>query len=243
MKKVNLANLIDAIISNEPTTHDDKEYSKYLQFLEMSAYENDLINQHITLIAGLDEAGRGPLAGPVVAGCCILPHDFYLPGLNDSKKLTAKKRDEFYEIITKEALTYGVGIVDETTIDEINIYQATKLAMFKAVLNLNVKPEHLLIDALYIDIDIPQTSIIKGDQRSISIAAASIIAKVTRDRLMDELNKKYPEYNFHSNKGYATKEHIEALYKYGPCPVHRKSFEPVCSIILKERTLFTVFEE
>ncbi|NLC94349.1 MAG: ribonuclease HII, partial [Bacilli bacterium] len=156
MEKDNLTCLINAIITKEEVPQDDKEYLYYLRYLEMSAYENDLINQHITLIAGLDEAGRGPLAGPVVAGCCILPHDFYLPGLNDSKKLTPKKREELYEIITKEALAYSVGIVDEKTIDNINIYQATKLAMAKAVLNLQVKPEHLLIDALYIDLDIPQ---------------------------------------------------------------------------------------
>lgn len=243
MEKDNLTCLINAIITKEEVPQDDKEYLYYLKYLEMSAYENDLINQHITLIAGLDEAGRGPLAGPVVAGCCILPHDFYLPGLNDSKKLTPKKREELYEIITKEALAYSVGIVDEKTIDNINIYQATKLAMAKAVLNLQVKPEHLLIDALYIDLDIPQTAIIKGDQKSISIAAASIIAKVTRDCLMDEYHNLYPEYNFKNNKGYATKEHLDALMKYGASPIHRKTFEPVSTILLKERTLFTSFDE
>lgn len=199
----------------------------------MKEYENELYKKGITLIAGIDEVGRGPLVGPVVTAAVILPKNFYDERINDSKKLTEKKREELYNVIKENALSIGIGICSEKVIDEINILQATKKAMIMAVNDLKIKPEHLLIDAVKLDIDIPSTSIIKGDAKSISIAAASIIAKVTRDRMMYELDKKYPEYDFKSNKGYGTKKHIEAIYKYGVLKEHRKTFAPISEIIEK----------
>ena len=158
---------------------------------------------------------------------CFLPPDFVLEGLTDSKKLSEKKRDEFYKIIWDKATSIGIGIVDEKVIDEVNIYEATKIAMKKAISDTNIKPDHVLIDAMPLDIDVPTTSIIKGDAKSISIAAASVIAKVTRDRMMYELDKIYPMYGLASNKGYGTKKHIEAIKKYGITKYHRLSFKPV----------------
>ena len=158
-------------------------------------YERDLIKQGITLIAGVDEVGRGPLVGPVVTAAVILPVNYKLEGLTDSKKLTEKKRDKFYDIIMHDAISVGIGMMDAKVIDEVNIYEATKLAMKEAINNLDIKPEHVLIDAMPLDISIPTTSIIKGDAKSLSIAAASVIAKVTRDRMMYELDKQYPMYN------------------------------------------------
>ena len=163
----------------------------------------------------------------MVATCVILPPDFALEGLTDSKKLSEKKRDEFYKIIWDKATSIGIGIVDEKVIDEVNIYEATKIAMKKAISDTNIKPDHVLIDAMPLDIDVPTTSIIKGDAKSISIAAASVIAKVTRDRMMYELDKIYPMYGLASNKGYGTKKHIEAIKKYGITKYHRLSFKPV----------------
>ena len=163
----------------------------------------------------------------MVAACVILPPDFVLEGLTDSKKLSEKKRDEFYKIIWDKATSIGIGIVDEKVIDEVNIYEATKIAMKKAISDTNIKPDHVLIDAMPLDIDVPTTSIIKGDAKSISIAAASVIAKVTRDRMMYELDKIYPMYGLASNKGYGTKKHIEAIKKYGITKYHRLSFKPV----------------
>ena len=163
----------------------------------------------------------------MVAACVILPPDFVLEGLTDSKKLSEKKRDEFYKIIWDKAIAIGIGIVDEKVIDEVNIYEATKIAMKKAISDTNIKPDHVLIDAMPLDIDVPTTSIIKGDAKSISIAAASVIAKVTRDRMMYELDKIYPMYGLASNKGYGTKKHIEAIKKYGITKYHRLSFKPV----------------
>ncbi len=238
MKILSLNELIDAVLLNNDNEKSKKEFEQYSKYLEMSAFENDLINQKVKYIAGIDEAGRGPLAGPVVAGCVILPNGYYLPGLNDSKKLTPKKRDEYYDDIINNAVSYGVGIVDVCDIDKYNIYNSTKIAMIKAILSLKVKPKHLLIDAMKIELDIPQTSIIKGDQKSVSIAAASIIAKVTRDRYMDEMDKLYPEYGFKTNKGYGTKDHLVAIEKYGVTPIHRRSFEPIKSIT--ENTLFNL---
>ena len=190
-------------------------------------YERKLKDMGINLIAGVDEVGRGPLVGPVVAACVILPDEFNLEGLTDSKKLSEKKRNMFYDLIMKEAVSVGIGIVDEKKIDELNIYEATKLAMKQAIANCKIKPEHVLIDAMPLDIDIDTTSIIKGDIKSITISAASVIAKVTRDRMMLELDKKYPMYDFKNNKGYPTKKHLEAISKYGIINEHRKSYGPV----------------
>ena len=199
----------------------------------MKEYENELYKKGIKYIAGVDEVGRGPLVGPVVTAAVILKEDYYDERINDSKKLTEKKREMLYDVIMENAVSIGIGISSEEVIDEINILEATKKAMKEAINNLSVKPEHVLIDAVKLDIDIPSTSIIKGDAKSQSIAAASIIAKVTRDRMMIELDKKHPEYDFIHNKGYGTKKHIEALYKYGALKEHRKTFEPVASIIKK----------
>lgn len=200
----------------------------------MKEFENELYNNGINFIAGIDEVGRGPLVGPVVTAAVILPKDFYDERINDSKKLTEKKRELLYDVIMENALSVGIGMSSPEVIDEINILNATKKAMVEAVNNLSIKPEHLLIDAVKLDIDIPQTSIIKGDAKSQSIASASIIAKVTRDRMMLELDKKYPMYDFKHNKGYGTKKHIEALYKYGPLKEHRKSFAPVSELTNKK---------
>lgn len=195
--------------------------------ISLYEYETDLLAQGITLIGGIDEVGRGPLVGPVVASCVILPPNYQLEGLTDSKKLTEKKREKFYEIIKQDAISIGVGIVSEKIIDEVNIYEATKLAMIEAINNCHIKPEHLLIDAMKLETDIPSTSIIKGDAKSLSIAAASVIAKVTRDRMLDELDLEYPMYDFKHNKGYPTKKHIEAINQYGIIDKHRKTFSPV----------------
>jgi len=176
-------------------------------------------------ICGVDEVGRGPLAGPVVACAIILPKDTYYQYLNDSKKVTEKRREKLYEELTKEAVSYSLGIVSAEVIDEINILQATFRAMKEAVDGLSVKPDKILVDAVHIpDIDIPQVGIVKGDAKSVSIAAASIVAKVYRDRMMAEYGELYPEYMFEKNKGYGTKVHMEALRSIGMSPIHRKSF-------------------
>jgi len=199
----------------------------------MKDYENELYKTGIKYIAGIDEVGRGPLVGPVVTAAVILPVDFYDERIQDSKKLTEKKRELLYDVIYENAISVGIGISSQKVIDEINILEATKKAMIEAVNNLAIKPEHLLIDAVKLDTSIPSTSIIKGDAKSQSIAAASIIAKVTRDRMLIELDKKHPEYDFKHNKGYGTKKHIEAIYKYGVLEEHRKTFEPIKSIVNK----------
>ena len=190
-------------------------------------YERDLNKKGINIIAGVDEVGRGPLIGPVVAAAVILPKDYHLDGLTDSKKLSEKKREHFYEIIKKDALAIGIGIIDEKRIDEINIYEATKEAMYEAINNLKIKPEHILIDAMPLILDIPTTSIIKGDLLSINISAASVIAKVTRDHMLYEIDKEYPMYDLKNNKGYGTKKHIEAIKQYGITKYHRLSYKPV----------------
>lgn len=197
----------------------------------MKEFENELYNNEINFIAGIDEVGRGPLVGPVVTAAVILPKDFYDERINDSKKLTEKKRELLYDVIMENALSVGIGISSPEVIDEINILNATKKAMIEAINNLSIKPEHLLIDAVKLDIDIPQTSIIKGDAKSQSIASASIIAKVTRDRMMYELDNKYPMYGFKSHKGYPTKKHIEAIHKYGIIDGYRKTYGPVKDVI------------
>ena len=197
-----------------------------MEKVDLYQYEKELWKNGINLIAGMDEVGRGPLIGPVVTACVILPKDFVLEGLTDSKKLSEKKREEFYDYIMEHAISVGIGMMDEKVIDEVNIYEATKLAMYQAVEKSKVKPEHVLIDAMKLDkLEMPSTSIIKGDAKSISIAAASVIAKVTRDRMMIELDKKYPMYGFKSHKGYPTKKHIEAIKEYGLIDGYRKTFK------------------
>ena len=196
-----------------------------LRLEKMLEYEKELYSKGYEYICGIDEAGRGPLCGPVVAAAVILKKGDKIEGVNDSKKLSEKKREQIYEEIKERAVAYSVGIVDEKTIDEINILEATRLAMKKAVEGLSTKAEYALVDAeKKVPIDIPYTPIIKGDALSESIAAASIIAKVTRDRMIVELDSKYPEYNFAKNKGYGTKQHTDAIKEYGLCPAHRKSF-------------------
>ena len=197
---------------------------------DLYKYENELWSKGINYIGGIDEVGRGPLVGPVVTACVILPKDFSCPGLTDSKKLSEKKRNEYFEYIKEHALSIGIGIKSNKEIDELNILEATKRAMKESIYNGSIIPEHVLIDAVKLDLDIPSTSIIKGDAKSISIAAASVIAKVTRDAMMYELDKKYPEYGFKDNKGYGTKKHIEALEEYGYLDEHRQSFKPVPSM-------------
>lgn len=199
---------------------------------DLYEYENKLYNLGINNIGGVDEVGRGPLIGPVVAACVVLPKGFVLEGLTDSKKLSEKKRELFYDYIVKNS-TYGIGIIDAVIIDEVNIYEATKLAMLEAIKKVReqVNLEHVLIDAMPLDLDIDTTSIIKGDAKSISIAAASVVAKVTRDRMMYELDDLYPNYGFKSHKGYPTKKHIEAINKYGLIPGYRKTYGPVKEIL------------
>lgn len=192
-------------------------------------YERELRDNNIEYIAGVDEVGRGPLVGPVVAACVVLPKEFNLDGLTDSKKLSEKKRDFYFEEVKRQALGYGIGIIDEKKIDEVNIYEATKLAMKEAIeeCKKTCKIEHVLIDAMPLELDVPTTSIIKGDLKSITISAASVIAKVTRDRMLDELHEKFPMYDFKKNKGYPTKKHLEAIEEYGIIDEHRRSYGPV----------------
>lgn len=188
-------------------------------------YEKELIQKGYSCVAGVDEAGRGPLAGPVFAAAVILPDGEIIEGINDSKKLSPKKRDELYDIIREKAIAVSSASVDEKTIDEINILNATCLAMQKAVAGLNPKPDFVLVDGNRApELDIECDTLVKGDAKSISIAAASIVAKVERDRYIIEMAKKYPEYGFEKHKGYGTKEHCEAILKYGPSPIHRRTF-------------------
>ncbi len=201
----------------------------------MYQYENELYENGINFIAGVDEVGRGPLNGPVVSACVVLPKGYHKDGIIDSKKLSEKKRNELFDIIKRDALGIGVGIVYADEIDELNIYEATKKSMKLAINNCNSKIEHVLIDAMKLDLDIPSTSIIKGDAKSISIAAASIIAKVTRDAMMYELDKKYPMYGYKNHKGYPTKKHIEAINKYGLIEGYRKTYGPVRDYLEKNK--------
>jgi len=190
-------------------------------------FETELGSRGYRLVAGLDEAGRGPLAGPVVAACVVLRPDVRIEGLNDSKKLTEKKRDALVKAICEGALDFGVGVVEAEEIDRINILEATKKAMMLAVEDMKARPDYLIIDALTLPLDIPQKPLIKGDARSASIAAASILAKTTRDRLMAGLHEKYPVYGFDRHKGYGCRAHMDAIREHGPCPIHRKSFRGV----------------
>ena len=200
----------------------------------MLRYEKELYQQGYQAIAGIDEVGRGPLAGPVVTACVILPKDCKIRHLNDSKKIPKKHHEEIYEEVLARALGVGIGIVDNDTIDRVNIYEATKLGMLQAIEQMKgevTKPDYLLIDAMQLDTPIPQLSLIKGDANSLSIAAASIVAKVTRDRMMAEYAKEYPGYAFDKNVGYGTKDHLAGLKQYGVTPIHRKSFEPIKSML------------
>ncbi len=214
--------------------NDIKKIDLFLDLKDNLKYEKELYNKGYSLIAGVDEVGRGPLVGPVVAAAVILPKNYKLEGLTDSKKLSEAKRNYFDEIIKRDAISYGIGVIDNNIIDEVNIYEATKLAMKQAISNLKIKPDYVLTDAMKLDIDIDFKSLIKGDLRSLSISAASVIAKVYRDNLMYLLDKKYPYYNFKNNKGYPTKDHIEAIKKYGIIKEHRISYHPVSEFINKK---------
>ena len=196
----------------------------------MLAYEKELYRQGIQLIAGIDEVGRGPLAGPVVAAAVILPKGCKISGLNDSKKIPKSKHKEIYEAVLEHAIAIGIGVKDNHVIDQVNIYEATKLAMIEAIGQLDPKPQHLLIDAMKLDLPISQTFIIKGDANSLSIAAASIVAKVTRDQMMETYDQEYRGYDFAQNAGYGTAKHLAGLQKLGITPIHRRSFEPIKSI-------------
>lgn len=233
------------LLENDPDTFISKysydERKSVIMLVEKAkkhkaSYENELLRvkgmfdfdssiSDSLYVAGIDEVGRGPLAGPVVTACVILKKDANLPFLNDSKKLSKSKREKLYELITAQSVSYGIGIESEKVIDDINILQATYKAMRNAVAAMDVKPEFIIVDAVTIPkLNIPQKGIIKGDAKSASVAAASIIAKVTRDRMMEEYDKLYPEYGFKNNMGYGAAAHIEAIKKYGPCPIHRHSF-------------------
>ena len=207
-----------------------KQVDEDLRLEKMLAYEKELYTQGIQLIAGVDEVGRGPLAGPVVAAAVILPKACKIPGLNDSKKIPKSKHKEIYEAVFQNAIAIGIGIKDNHVIDQVNIYEATKLAMMEAIGQLDPRPQHLLIDAMKLDLPISQTSIIKGDANSLSIAAASIVAKVTRDQMMEKFDREYPGYDFAQNAGYGTAKHLAGLDQLGVTPIHRRSFEPVKSM-------------
>ncbi len=211
--------------------------------MNLYEYEEALYDQGNQLICGVDEAGRGPLAGPVVVAACILPPFLRIEGINDSKQLTAKKREELFKIIVKNAVAYQIVFVSEADVDLLNIYQATKKGMLEAIRGLDVTPDHVLIDAMPLgELKIPHTSIIHGDARCASVAAASILAKVTRDEFMEKMDVKYPNYGFKKNKGYGTKAHMEALEKYGPCPIHRKTYAPVSKYFSRQLS-FNLEEE
>ena len=207
-----------------------KQVDEDLRLEKMLAYEKELYTQGIQLIAGVDEVGRGPLAGPVVAAAVILPKACKIPGLNDSKKIPKSKHKEIYEAVLQNAIAIGIGVKDNQVIDQVNIYEATRLAMMEAIGQLDPQPQHLLIDAMRLDLPISQTSIIKGDANSLSIAAASIVAKVTRDQMMEEFDREYPGYDFAQNAGYGTTKHLAGLDQLGVTPIHRRSFEPVKSM-------------
>ncbi len=205
--------------------------------IDLWHYEKELYEQGYKYIGGTDEAGRGPLIGPVVAACCVLPRNFILEGLTDSKKLSEKKREQFFPYIKEHSLAYGIGIVSPERIDEINIYQASREAMMIAIKEVRekIKLDYVLSDAMPLSLDIPSLPIIKGDAKSISIAAASVLAKVTRDHILKELDKKYPEYGFQKHKGYPTKAHLEAIEKYGLIEGYRKTYGPIKKILEEQK--------
>lgn len=206
----------------------EKELTERQRLKELYRYEYEAQQEGAAYIAGVDEAGRGPLAGPVVVAAAILPVGLYIPKLNDSKKISAKVRDELFDIIKEKAIAWAVAVIDEKTIDRDNIYRATVGGMYEAIGKLDPQPQKVLVDAVPLDrLTMPSLSLIKGDAKSASIAAASVLAKVTRDRLMEEYDREYPEYGFARHKGYGTADHLAALKKFGPCPIHRRSFAPV----------------
>ena len=205
----------------------EKEQKRAEHFIEMQYYERLAYKEGASFIAGVDEVGRGPLAGPVVAAAVILPKNIEDLGFDDSKKLSASKREEIYRLIQEKVIAIGIGIVDADIIDQVNIYQASRLAMQQAVSELKIQPDYLLIDAMKIDVNTPQIGIIKGDAKSISIAAASIVAKQVRDQMMQEFDELYPGYDFSNNAGYGTPKHLEGLKSKGICPIHRKTFAPI----------------
>ncbi|HEM2781105.1 TPA: ribonuclease HII [Streptococcus suis] len=209
----------------------EKEAAEDARLEAMLSYERALYENGVECIAGIDEVGRGPLAGPVVAAAVILPKGCKIRYLNDSKKIPKSKHESIYQEVMERAVAVGVGIKDAAVIDQVNIYEATKLAMLEALGQLSQEPEHLLIDAMKLDTPIPQTSIIKGDANSLSIAAASIVAKVTRDKMMADYDKEFSGYGFAKNAGYGTAEHLEGLNKLGITPIHRKTFEPIKSMV------------
>ena len=213
--------------------HQENQKWQHEKFLDMMVYERKFSKEGYRYIAGIDEVGRGPLAGPVVASAVILPSDIYLPGIDDSKKLTESKREQYYAEIKEKAIAIGIGIIDNEEIDAVNILNATKKAMLQALQQLTPKPDFLLIDAVKLDTPYPTESIIKGDSLSVSIACASIIAKVTRDRMLKEYDEKYPGYGFANNSGYGTKEHLDGLKLNGITPIHRKSFAPIKDYLTK----------
>jgi ribonuclease HII len=226
-------------ITNQPTVEQDE----WQRLQELVLFEKEARLKGFKLIAGIDEAGRGPLAGPVVAAVCILPKNLFIPDIDDSKKLTPKKRCELFEfLVNHKKIHYGIGILSSVKIDEINIYQATVQAMLQAVNRLTVAPDLLLVDGMQIPHEtIPSQKIIKGDQKSQSIAAASIIAKETRDRLMREYDRIWPDYGFLQHKGYGTEMHLKALALHGPCPIHRRSFDPIKSMIAPVESQLLMF--
>ena len=206
--------------------------------INLYEFEEKLYDEGFHLICGVDAAGRGPLAGPLVVAACILPPFLRIEGINDSKQLSAKKRKELYKVIVKNALAYKIVFVTEEDVDSLNIYQATKKGMLMAIAGLKHKPDYALIDAMPLgELEIPHNSIIHGDARCASVAAASILAKVTRDEYMEKMDIKYPNYGFKKHKGYGTKAHMQALEKYGPCKIHRKSFAPVSKFYSKQMSI------
>lgn len=206
--------------------------------IDLYKYEENLYDLGYHNICGIDEAGRGPLAGPICVAACILPPFLRIEGINDSKQLSAKKREELYKIIIDKSIAYNIVFVSVEDVDTLNIYQATKKGMLEAVNGLKVKPDFVLIDAMPLhELEMSHNSIIHGDALSASVAAASILAKVTRDHFMEKMDIKYPNYGFSRHKGYGTKAHMEALRKYGPCPIHRKTFYPVSTYFTKQLSL------
>lgn len=218
-----------AIASRKKAIEKERVEEERLQ--AMLRYETEFYQQGYDFIAGIDEVGRGPLAGPVVAAAVILPVNHTIKGLNDSKKIPKKQHQAIYDQVMNQALAVGLGIMDHDVIDRVNIYEATKLAMLEAINQLPLQPQALLIDAMKLDVNLPQLSIIKGDANSLSIAAASIVAKVTRDRLMVEYDQRYPGYDFAQNAGYGTANHLQGLRDLGITPIHRKTFEPIKSMV------------